>query len=71
MVRNAILRHKWQNSRGQPGSQVNLNSELVRNQELRIPSTSTNKRKIGTPLQTTHDDTITLHQRKLRSVEKS
>ena len=32
-----MFRPKWQKY-GQPGSQVNLNSELVRNQEIMIPS---------------------------------
>ncbi|WP_368553568.1 restriction endonuclease subunit S [Enterococcus faecalis] len=58
---------KWQKY-GQPGSQVNLNSELVRNQELRIPSTN-EQEKIGTLFKQL-DDTITLHQRKLDQLKE-
>ncbi|EKK0914708.1 TPA: restriction endonuclease subunit S [Enterococcus faecalis] len=58
---------KWQKY-GQPGSQVNLNSELVRNQELRIPSTN-EQEKIGTLFKQL-DDTITLHQRKLEQLKE-
>ncbi|EHU9676070.1 restriction endonuclease subunit S [Enterococcus faecalis] len=58
---------KWQKY-GQPGSQLNLNSELVRNQELRMPSTN-EQEKIGMLFQYL-DDTITLHQRKLDQLKK-
>ncbi|HAP2941067.1 restriction endonuclease subunit S [Enterococcus faecalis] len=58
---------KWQKY-GQPGSQLNLNSELVRNQELRMPSTN-EQEKIGMLFKYL-DDTITLHQRKLDQLKK-
>nr|WP_258528926.1 restriction endonuclease subunit S [Enterococcus faecalis] len=58
---------KWQKY-GQPGSQLNLNSELVRNQELRMPSTN-EQEKIGMLFQYL-DDTITLHQRKLEQLKE-
>ncbi|EGO5801812.1 restriction endonuclease subunit S [Enterococcus faecalis] len=58
---------KWQKY-GQPGSQLNLNSELVRNQELRMPSTN-EQEKIGMLFQYL-DDTITLHQRKLDQLKE-
>ncbi|EGO6034452.1 restriction endonuclease subunit S [Enterococcus faecalis] len=58
---------KWQKY-GQPGSQLNLNSELVRNQELRMPSTN-EQEKIGMLFQYL-DDTITLHQRKFDQLKK-
>lgn len=58
---------KWQKY-GQPGSQLNLNSELVRNQELRMPSTN-EQEKIGMLFKYL-DDTITLHQRKLDQSKK-
>ncbi|MBE8849154.1 restriction endonuclease subunit S [Enterococcus durans] len=57
-----MFRPKWQKY-GQPGSQVNLNSELVRNQEISLPSGKEQK-KIGNFFKQL-DDTITLHQRKL------
>ncbi|MCT0052444.1 restriction endonuclease subunit S, partial [Lactococcus lactis subsp. lactis] len=53
---------KWQKY-GQPGSQVNLNSELVRNQDVPIPSIEEQQR-IGSFFKQL-DDTIDLHQRKL------
>ncbi len=58
---------KWQKY-GQPGSQLNLNSELVRNQELRMPSTN-EQEKIGMLFKYL-DDTITLHQRKLEQLKE-
>ena len=57
-----MFRPKWQKY-GQPGSQVNLNSELVRNQEVPLPSID-EQEKIGSFFQQL-DNTITLHQRKL------
>ena len=57
-----MFRPKWQKY-GQPGSQVNLNSELVRNQEIMIPSMK-EQIQIGTFFKKL-DDTIALHQRKL------
>jgi len=62
-----MFRPKWQKY-GQPGSQVNLNSELVRNQEILIPSNAEQK-KIGNFFKQL-DDTITLHQSKLDLLKK-
>jgi type I restriction enzyme S subunit len=53
-------RKMW-NKYGQPGSQVNLNSEIVRNQKMYIPDVS-EQRSIGSFFQTL-DTTIALHQR--------
>ena len=57
-----MFRPKWQKY-GQPGSQVNLNSELVRNQEIVLPNYK-EQQKIGSFFKQL-DDTIALHQRKL------
>ncbi|WP_282674023.1 restriction endonuclease subunit S [Lactococcus cremoris] len=57
-----MFRPKWQKY-GQPGSQVNLNSELVRNQEIVLPNYK-EQQKIGSFFKQL-DDTIVLHQRKL------
>ncbi|MFV0559985.1 MAG: restriction endonuclease subunit S [Enterococcus sp.] len=57
-----MFRPKWQKY-GQPGSQVNLNSELVRNQEIAIP-TMEEQKKISNFFKQL-DDTIALHQREL------
>ena len=57
-----MFRPKWQKY-GQPGSQVNLNSELVRNQEIVLPNYK-EQQKIGAFFKQL-DDTIALHQRKL------
>ena len=57
-----MFRPKWQKY-GQPGSQVNLNSELVRNQEILIPNNE-EQQKIGSFFKQL-DNTIALHQRKL------
>ena len=62
-----MFRPKWQKY-GQPGSQVNLNSELVRNQEIMIPSMK-EQIQIGTFFKKL-DDTIALHQRKLTLLEQ-
>ena len=56
-----MFRPKWQKY-GQPGSQVNLNSELVRNQEIVLPNYK-EQQKIGAFFKQL-DDTIPLHQRK-------
>lgn len=53
---------------GQSGSQVNLNSDIVRNQIIAIPSIGEQK-KIGVYLATI-DILITLHQRKLNKLKK-
>ena len=52
----------WQKY-GQPGSQVNLNSELVKNQDILIPSIE-EQEQVGNFFKQL-DDTIALHQRKL------
>ena len=57
-----MFRPKWQKY-GQPGSQVNLNSELVRNQEIMIPAIR-EQIIIGSFLKKL-DDTTALHQIKL------
>ncbi|HFI0480351.1 TPA: restriction endonuclease subunit S [Streptococcus suis] len=57
-----MFRSSW-SKYGQPGSQVNLNSDLVKNQELSIP-THPEQEAIGTFFSTL-DRHITLHQRKL------
>lgn len=57
-----MFRPKWQKY-GQPGSQVNLNSELVRNQEISLPS-GKEQQKIGAFFKQ-FDDIIALHQREL------
>ena len=62
-----MFRPKWQKY-GQPGSQVNLNSELVRNQEILIPSNEEQK-KIGTFFKQI-DDSIILHQKKLEQLKQ-
>ena len=62
-----MFRPKWQKY-GQPGSQVNLNSELVRNQEIMIPSMK-EQIQIGTFFKKL-DDTIALHQRKLTLLQR-
>ena len=57
-----MFRPKWQKY-GQPGSQVNLNSELVRNQEIVLPNYK-EQQKIGSFFKQL-DNTIALHQRKI------
>ena len=57
-----MFRPNWKKY-GQPGSQVNLNSELVRNQEIPLPSIE-EQQKIGSFFKQL-DDAIALHQRKL------
>ncbi|MGQ4223462.1 restriction endonuclease subunit S [Enterococcus mundtii] len=61
-----MFRPKWQKY-GQPGSQVNLNSELVRNQEMLIPINE-EQQKIGSFFKQL-DDTIALHQRKIEQLK--
>ena len=65
-LRLEMYRPKWQKY-GQPGSQVNLNSELVRNQEIMIPSLK-EQIQIGTFFKKL-DDTIALHQHKLEKLQ--
>ena len=57
-----MFRPKWQKY-GQPGSQVNLNSELVRNQEIVLPNHK-EQQKIGVFLKQI-DKAIILHKSKL------
>ncbi|MGG3181760.1 restriction endonuclease subunit S [Priestia megaterium] len=61
-----MFRPKWQRY-GQPGSQVNLNSDLVKNQEIRLPSKEEQK-KIG-DFFAQFDHLIALHQRKLEKLQ--
>ncbi|HEM6319261.1 TPA: restriction endonuclease subunit S [Streptococcus suis] len=62
-----MFRSSW-SKYGQPGSQVNLNSDLVKNQELSIP-THPEQEAIGTFFSTL-DRQITLHQRKLDTLKE-
>ena len=56
-----MFREKW-NRYGQPGSQVNLNSELVKNQEISLPS---DEEQIAiSSFFENFDNLITLHQHK-------
>lgn len=61
-----MFRPKWQKY-GQPGSQVNLNSDLVKNQEIMLPSEEEQK-KIGDFFGQL-DHLIALHQRKLEKTK--
>ncbi|WP_325034795.1 restriction endonuclease subunit S [Lentibacillus sp. Marseille-P4043] len=65
-----MYRPKWQKY-GQPGSQVNINSELVKDQDILIPSLD-EQAKIAKFFKRLND-TITLHQRRvsrLRQLKK-
>lgn len=61
-----MFREKW-NKYGQPGSQVNLNSDLVKNQVINIPNEK-EQEKISSFLESL-DKIITLHQRKLEHLQ--
>lgn len=61
-----MFRPKWQKY-GQPGSQVNLNSDLVKNQEIMLPSFE-EQLKIGNFFKQL-DDIITHHQSKLEKLQ--
>lgn len=61
-----MFREKW-NKYGQPGSQVNLNSDLVKNQVINIPNEK-EQEKISSFLESL-DKIITLHQRKLDKLQ--
>ena len=61
-----IFREEW-NKYGQPGSQVNLNSDLVKNQVINIPNEK-EQEKISSFLEAL-DRIITLHQRKLERLQ--
>lgn len=60
-----IFREEW-NKYGQPGSQVNLNSDLVKNQVINIPNEK-EQEKISSFLEAL-DRIITLHQCKLKKL---
>jgi len=60
-----MFRPKWQRY-GQPGSQVNINSDLVRNQDILIPSLD-EQTKIAEFFKQL-DDTIALYQKKLKGL---
>ena len=62
-----MFREKW-NKYGQPGSQVNLNSDLVKNQVINIPNEK-EQEKISSFLEAL-DRIITLHQRKLERLQE-
>ena len=62
-----MFRPKWKKY-GQPGSQVNLNSELVRNQEIDLPRIE-EQQQIGSFFKQL-DDIIALHQRKLEKLQE-
>lgn len=61
-----MFREKW-NKYGQPGSQVNLNSDLVKNQVINIPNEK-EQEKISSFLESL-DKIITLHQYKLEKLK--
>ncbi|NMD49474.1 restriction endonuclease subunit S [Streptococcus ursoris] len=61
-----MFRPNWQKY-GQPGSQVNLNSDLVKNQEIHLP-TLPEQEAIGTFFRQL-DELLTLHQRKLEHLQ--
>ena len=63
-----MFRPKWQKY-GQPGSQVNLNSDLVKNQEIALPREE-EQQKIGAYFAKL-DHLITLHQRKCDLLRKA
>ncbi|WP_420809829.1 restriction endonuclease subunit S, partial [Enterococcus ureasiticus] len=62
-----MFRPSWKKY-GQPGSQVNLNSELVRNQDILMPSMK-EQLKISSFFRYL-DNTIALHQRKLDTLKQ-
>lgn len=62
-----MFREKW-NKYGQPGSQVNLNSDLVKNQVINIPNEK-EQEKISSFLESL-DKMITLHQCKLDKLQE-
>lgn len=62
-----MFRPQWQKY-GQPGSQVNLNSDLVKNQKINIPSVE-EQEKISSFF-TNLDQTIAFQQRKLESYQR-
>ncbi|MCL2322505.1 MAG: restriction endonuclease subunit S [Oscillospiraceae bacterium] len=62
-----MFREKW-GKYGQPGSQVNLNSELVKNQEIMMPSLL-EQQQIGLFFFIL-DNIITIYQRELENIQK-
>ena len=62
-----MFQEEW-NKYGQPGSQVNLNSDLVKNQVINIPNEK-EQEKISSFLEAL-DRIITLHQRKLERLQE-
>ena len=61
-----MFRKKW-NRYGQPGSQVNLNSDIVKNQKILIPSME-EQQAIGTYFSNL-DNLISAHQEKISQLE--
>ena len=61
-----MFREKW-NRYGQPGSQVNLNSDIVKNQKILIPSME-EQQAIGTYFSNL-DNLIAAHQEKISQLE--
>ena len=61
-----MFREKW-NRYGQPGSQVNLNSDIVKNQKILIPSME-EQQAIGTYFSNL-DNLISAHQEKISQLE--
>lgn len=61
-----MFREKW-NRYGQPGSQVNLNSDIVKNQKILIPCME-EQQAIGTYF-TNLDNLISAHQEKISQLE--
>jgi type I restriction enzyme S subunit len=61
-----MFRPKWQKY-GQPGSQVNLNSDLVKSKDIMLPNAEEQK-KIGSFFANL-DRLITLHQRELKKLQ--
>ena len=61
-----MFREKW-NRYGQPGSQVNLNSDIVKNQKILIPSME-EQRAIGSYISNL-DNLIVAHQEKITQLE--
>ena len=61
-----MFREKW-NRYGQPGSQVNLNSDIVKNQKILIPSME-EQQAIGAYFSNL-DNLITAHQEKISQLE--
>ena len=63
-----IFRPQWQKL-GQSGSQVNINSELVRDQIITLPKSKEEQTQIGNFFKQL-DDTIALHQREVEKYKK-